>query len=292
MLLLALNAFALEPTPAADPPRHSLVHYGFVPGRVNPLGAAVTARVAGRRSLQPANSGVLQRDTWIDLGLETTIAPNAVMGGPVLRVKPLAVLEMTAAVEPSHHFGFLGSLIGYDSPNVNFADRVRKIRNRTGDTQSASGVRVTLQDTLQAAVGPIAVRNITTGVFWKVGIDEPYFYEAGRDLLQPNGGWTLTNDVDTFYLAGPVITGLRYTYSDSPVGTGGPGDRATHRLGPVLVLKLRDRGAAPVPIQHLTLFTLLQWHLRHPFRAGQSTSAAIPLFALALQWDGEVTRKR
>jgi hypothetical protein len=92
------------------------------------------------------------------------------------------------------------------------------------------------------------------------------------------------------YILDDWIVGARYSYADALYGTGGTGDQPGHRVGPLIAWRGVNRTGEQASIQHLTAFTLFQWHVSHPFRAGQVSSAGIPLFAIALQWDGEVWR--
>jgi hypothetical protein len=87
--------------------------------------------------------------------------------------------------------------------------------------------------------------------------------------------------------AGKVIAGVRYTYADALHGTGGPGDLPTHRVGPLFAYTFHDRPAG-TRFNRPTLLALVQWHAQHPWRAGARQTAAYPLIALALQFDGDL----
>ncbi|MCA9567372.1 MAG: hypothetical protein KC656_05995 [Myxococcales bacterium] len=278
-------ALAAEP----PPPDWSVVHGGFIGTRLNPLGLGYNGRLTVRRSLEPEDAGVLRRGTLFEFGLDGGTSPTFGTLGPMLRIKPLAVLETSVSLEATKYYGVLGAVMPFDAVDVDYSDPAIKVRKRAGDNVAAFGARLTVSNTLQAQVGRVAVRNITTAAWWKLGVDAVGFYEAGRDLLHPNGGWAVVDDVDVLVLEGPWIAGVRTTYADALFGTGGTGDQATWRAGPLVALKGADRRDAR-SIQHVTAFMLVQWHLAHPWRAGTTSSQALPLFALAVAWDGELWR--
>ena len=112
-------------------------------------------------------------------------------------------------------------------------------------------------------------------------------YDATQDLVLPDRGWAMINDLDLGAQAGKVIAGVRYTYADALHGTGGPGDLPTHRVGPLFAYTFHDRPAG-TRFNRPTLLALVQWHAQHPWRAGARQTAAYPLIALALQFDGDL----
>ena len=75
-------------------------------------------------------------------------------------------------------------------------------------------------------------------------------------------------------------------------GSGGPGDLATHRVGPLVAYTFHNRPSG-ARFDEPTLLLLVQWHAQHPYRAGQERNAGIPLIALAFQFQGDLwTSKR
>jgi hypothetical protein len=99
---------------------------------------------------------------------------------------------------------------------------------------------------------------------------------------------TLVNDLDVLYeapLAG-LYAGLRYSAGLPIYGPdNGSADRSTHRLGPLIAYRFFDRDGAL--FNQPTLAVVINWYLKHPYRAGQLQSAALPYAAIGFQTSGD-----
>jgi hypothetical protein len=262
------------------------MYNSFIAIRVNPLGLVQRLRGSYRRRLF-ANEGALFKGAWFDVGAETTLAPTFIAGGPRIEIRPLSILAFSATFEGMGYFGGLGAVMPVASTSSDYWEDT--LRDRWGENYATRGSRLTLTGTLQGKAGPVILVNTVTGL--RVDLDlkpgDTLSYDATQDLVLPDGGWAVINDLDVGALVGKSAFGVRYSYADALHGTGGPGDQPTHRVGPLFAWTFHDRPAG-ARFNRPTLLTLVQWHVSHPYRAGQERNAGIPLVAVALQFDGDL----
>jgi hypothetical protein len=272
--------------PALTVPRARVMYSSFTAIRVNPLGLVERVRFSYRHRLF-ANDGALFKGAWVDLGAELTVAPTFVSGGPRLEVRPLSILAFSATLEGMGYFGALGAVMPIASTSSSHWEDT--LEARAGENYAARGTRLTLAGTLQGKAGPVILINTVTGLRVDLNLrpGDTLSYDATQDLVLPDGGWAVINDLDLGALVSKAAIGVRYTYADALHGTGGPGDQPTHRVGPLFAWTFHDRPAG-ARFNRPTLLTLVQWHVSHPYRAGQERNAGIPLVALALQFDGDL----
>lgn len=299
-LLAVLAALLLTPAaarpppagPAEAPPTGRVVYSTFFAIRYNPLGLTGRLRTGYRHRLFESDN-VLLSDAWVEAGADLTVTPTYVAVGPRLEVKPLAVLIFGVTYEYIGYFGVLNALMPFSSTQADYWEDTLDELGAAGRNVSSSGGRLLLDATLQGKAGPIVIRDALRGTLLHMALPEgdTMFYDATTDLLLPNRGWGLTNDLDVFGLVGKAIVGARYSYADALHGTGGPGDLPTHRLGPAFAYTFHDKGLQ-ARVNKPTLLVLAQWHLTHPWRAGQRQHQAIPLIALAVTWEGQLWRSR
>jgi hypothetical protein len=272
--------------PAVSAPRARLMYSSFTAIRVNPLGLVERVRFSYRHRLF-ANDGALFKGAWVDLVAELTVAPTFVSGGPRLEVRPLSILALAATFEGIGYFGVLGAVMPIASTSSSHWEDT--LEARAGENYAARGTRLTLAATLQGKAGPVILVNTVTGLRVDLNLrpGDTLSYDATQDLVLPDGGWAVINDLDLGALVSKAAVGVRYTYADALHGTGGPGDQPTHRVGPLFAWTFHDRPAG-ARFNRPTLLTLVQWHVSHPYRAGQERNAGIPLVAVALQFDGDL----
>ncbi len=261
--------------------------------RYNPLGLIERVQFSYRHRLFQ-NDHALFRGAWVDLGAEVSLAPTYLSGGPRLEIRPLSILGFSVTYEAIGYFGVLDAVMPMESTQQSYWETELSARGQQGDNQSGTGSRLTLSGLLQGKVGPVILRTQVSAlrVELPLGGGATMMYDATQDLVLPNGGWAILNDLDFGAQIKKVLVGARYSYADALHGTGGPGDLATHRVGPIFAYTFHNRPSG-ARFDEPTLLLLVQWHAQHPFRAGQERHVGIPLIALAFQFQGDLwTGKR
>ncbi|MEW5738396.1 MAG: hypothetical protein AB1938_05690 [Myxococcota bacterium] len=292
----ALLATLVVSSPAAaqmladqGPPQHRIVHKNTFALRYNPLGLLYSGNFTYRYRLYETPSVPL-RDNFVGGGVNIIASPAFIRVGPMIEVNPLTVLGLFATVQFVQYFGTFNLYQGFPSANSNFSDTA--LKQTPGTT--ANGWEVTIGANLQFKVGPIVVRSQARLLRPDMGTSDRIFYDQFYDLGVPNRGWFFTNDLDVVWqgLANKLIAGLRYTASApfyDPNKHVAPGERvpdnSTHRVGPFIgyTFKVEDGAKFNNP----TVFLLIQWFLKHPYRTGVDTSRALPLMGLGFQFTGD-----
>jgi hypothetical protein len=252
--------------------------------RVNPLGLQDMLRIGYRREF--SRPGRLFQDTYLLAGASVNLSPAFVRAGPHIEVQPLALFRLEAAYQAVGWFGVLDQLTPFPGSDVDFSDNALDALPE----QSAFGHLVMLGGRVQAAVGPVIVRNIVEFNWYDADLPtgSVAFYEQFWDRLVLDKTWMVRNDTDVIVQATPKIkTGVRYTYSDSFVGDGSSGDAPHHRVGPIFAYEFFDKPQG-TRFDKPTLFVLAQWWLAHPYRAGQQQPQALPLIAAGLTFEGDM----
>ncbi|MCA9712639.1 MAG: hypothetical protein KDK70_42820, partial [Myxococcales bacterium] len=179
-------------------------------------------------------------------------------------------------------------------------DRLDDSGDPAVDNYSIAGHHVTLSALLQAKVKNIAVRDNLK--FYYASYDlrdgDTVYYHQTLDILQPNDGWSLTNDLDVLYLfekgrANGLTLGARYTLTHAfyqakhfgPFETLSRPNGPTHRVGPALLYTFFDR--PDLRFNKPTLIVLAQFWAAHRYRTGADVSAAVPYFVLGFRFQGE-----
>ncbi len=274
-------------------PKHRVYYTNLFTGRVNPLGLQNIFRIGYRGRLLDRD-GLLFGDTYGWVALSTVITPAFARGGVHLEVSPIALLKLSATWEGGAYFGSFSQLQSWEGTNVDYSDPVINQRDEDGESYSTWLSLLTLSAVLQAKAGPIALRNTLTFQRWDVGLrdGDRVFYEQTSDLLVRSGGYLVQNDLDVIGVVGPARIGARYTYADSfHEQEGGPGDQPLHRLGPLFAYSFKSRKTEP-GFASPTLLLITQWHISHPWRAGQVSSQGFPLIILGFAFTGDVLRPK
>lgn len=284
-----------QPAPAARPahtltwqPRARVVHSSFLALRVNPLGLVERVRFGYRHRLFEKD-GALFVGAWADIGAEVTLAPTYAAGGVRLEVRPLSILGFSATYEFIGYFGALNAIMPIGSSQDDYWETTISERGARGEHYAAVGSRLTLSALFQIKVGPVIVRNSVSALRVDLGLNDgdSLMYDATQDIVLEDGGWAILNDLDVGAIIKKSAFGVRYSYADSLLGTGGPGDLPMHRVGPLFAYTFKDKPSG-ARFNKPTLLVLLQWYPQHPYRAGQRQSAGIPYAALAFQFEGDL----
>ena len=224
-------------------PRHRFIWRNLFAGRLNPLGLINRFEMGWRVQLID-KPGKIYRDSQISVLLHTAVSPAFTHVGGRIEVQPLTVVRLgvTYAFMGSH--GIFDFVQPFDDPNAEFDDTT--LDDRKDLNMATTGHYLEPGVLLQAALGPVAVRNETKGYYRRVGgvAKGGYFWDPSLDVLYANNRWALTNDADLFYLFDFGLTaGARYTlthvfYSGNVDLDGPAGDNVTtHRVGPAILYK-------------------------------------------------------
>ncbi|MBI5507947.1 MAG: hypothetical protein HY903_04230 [Deltaproteobacteria bacterium] len=284
---------APEDAPPTTTPQNRLMYETRDVARLNPKGLQIELIGSYRRRLSDSDA-LLWRDTFVDVGAILGVTPAFGKAGAVVRVRPLAVLELGAQYEWLTYFGTFGFFQSFPSAAGDFSDP--ELARRSKDDKlsyKTSGTQLTLSGLLQAKLGKIAVRN--NARFYRFDMkthsDDPAFYDMIIDLLVPNHGWAMTNDLDVVYMSDTGLTaGIRYTASRALYR--GAADRktdagaATHRAGPLAAYTFFDEPGGR--FNKPSVFVASAWWLAHPYRAGKVSSQAFPCLVLGFAAQGDL----
>ena len=288
LVLLGSNSLAEGPTgdtPEIPARRLNIDH--FIGGGVNPMVAEYRMHINYRQRLGQSED-LLWRNTFLSLGGHVRLNPAYSAVGPMVEWQPMAIFNLKALVDAYGFFGTAGMLQSFRSPLDDYSDAVQRARTEALDTYGTIGWHAMVQPTLQAQVGPVAIQNVFTVDYWDMRLrgGDTLWYDAGPDTLLPGRGWTLTEEVNLVYLAGPLTVGATMRYllplydaeHFRPGEDTGAVDNTNLRLGVLAAYTFHDGGYSA--FNHPTAFVTATWHLRHRYRTGVETTQALPFVGL------------
>ncbi|MDB4928349.1 MAG: hypothetical protein JWM10_833 [Myxococcaceae bacterium] len=275
--------------------------------RLNPLGLFDDLRVGYRHRIfdRPANP-ILLRNTYWGVAGSLAASPGFVRGGAAVEFAPLAMLNFSAAFERVQWFGTFNFVQSYASANEGFSDAAIRERARVdpASAEAAGGWMLTLQGIVQAKVGDLAIRNTTRGVWNSLSLrqDRPVFYDSFYDVMSPDGGWVVTDDLDLIYQntemgfnVGARFTAVVPLYEQRSWGQDGialPGAGAdngpTLRVGPLVSYTFREGRHSFFNAP--TVFVLAQWWLTHRYRTGgcdECIPQGLPMIVVGFAFRGD-----
>lgn len=276
-------------------PPNQLYYQTTTVARLNPLGLINFSQFTYRRRLFLSNS-IFTRDNYIGIGVVPTISPAFGRIGAQLEFQPLPFLRFWATYEFVGYFGSFDYMQSFASANEDYSDSDLDDL----DPYSMTGTQLTLSGTLQAKVGPLAVRSVlrATRPDYDLRGDDPVFYDILYDSMIENENWFFNNDFDLLYLHQDRFTvGIRYTwtrafFSGDAFGTDDcmmiecRNDVITHRIGPIFAYthfkEYKARYNGP------TFLVALNWWLKHPYRTGQDVSQAFPYVIVGFSFSGDL----
>ena len=158
------------------------------------------------------------------------------------------------------------------------------------------GTQWNLGADLAVRVGPIGARNQTRVSRPQLSLRpaDRVFYEQQTDQLVPNNGWVLNNDLDVAWFSDfGLFAGVRGNiaqafFTEAHVETAAELQQAQGtqaRVGPVIGYTFFENEGAIVDKPTVVLIT--NWWVVHRFRAGQESSQALPMLALAFTMNGD-----
>ncbi len=296
--LLAILLFADVASAQYGPqPPNQMYYQSVTVARLNPLGLISFSQFTYRRRLFQSNS-IFTRDNYIGIGIAPSVSPAFGRLGAMLELQPVPFLRFWAMYELVGYYGTFQFMQSFDSPNAEYSDSTLDDLEETGTNYGLLGSQLTLSGTLQAKVGPAAVRSVlrATRPDYDLRDGDSVFYDAFYDTLVADRGWMLNNDLDVLILPRDQWTiGVRYTWnrsffreSDYPAGEmDRRGDIVTHRVGPILAYthfkEYKARFNGP------TVLLVLNWWVKHPYRTGEDVHQAIPYVLLGFAFRGDLT---
>ena len=285
-----------SPTAKAPTPRHTWVYKNLFAARYNPIGL-VNEFSTGWRMQLFTKPGALYADSFVAAKLHTFLTPAYVRIGPRLEIQPLAVLNLSATYDYSRYLGTFDQIQSFDTATAVHSDSELARLADAGGNYTTGGHLVTLAALFQAKVSKFAMRDNLR--FYYIDFDlrdgETSYYDQTLDMLTPNKGWSLTNDLDALFLTDfGLKIGARYTlthafYQQKHFLPGEPISKPngpTHRIGPALLHTFYDKPERR--FNKPTLIVLTQWWARHRWRTGADTSAALPYIVLGFLFEGQL----
>ncbi|MFT5358385.1 MAG: hypothetical protein ACI9KE_005623, partial [Polyangiales bacterium] len=253
-----------------------------------------------RFRLFESESDILKQN-FVGIGLTGAASPAWGRFGVLAEVQPLTILRLYAQYEFIGNFGTFDLFASFPSATSDFSDSAIDERTDQEGTEAyaTTGALLTLGATLQLKVGPIAVRSLFRAVHTNYDTREGdrVYYDQIYDMLMPDDGWMVVNDLDVFLVLEPgsyqLAVGGRWTYSHSFYREGDHFDAGEnvpnndiHRVGPIVAWTLnQDPGAR---FDRPTLILLMQWHAKHRWRTGEDVSTALPYIGLAFSFQGDL----
>lgn len=281
-------------------PEISLAYNNFTAARVNPLGLIDFFRLTLQLRMFESESALLTQN-FIGFGFSGAITPALGKAGGIIEIQPLTVLRLWARYMFVGYFGTFDLLASFEDAESNFRDsnlsdpEPDPVTGNTPTTGLAtSGSELTLGADFRLKLGPVAVRNFTR--LYRADMDLPsgetVFYDQLYDMLMPDEGWMLTNELDGLYVTDfGMIVGARWTYAkpfyeERQSRRSSPRNNDLHRVGPLIAYVFEKNLGSR--FERPTLLLLAQWHIEHQYRTGEDVSQAVPYLGLAFQFTGNL----
>jgi hypothetical protein len=285
----------LPPPPAQRLPPTVIYDNVFI-GRINPLGVADELRVRFRMGLY-GHPHLALSDNFFGVVGSMFLTPSQIRPGIGVELQPLSVLHFYVGYEPIIHFGDLGALHSYNSPNADFGSDAFATSPPygPGDTYAATVHQVMLSMLFQMAIKWFAFRSMLRGTYINAGLrpGDTVFYDPIYDILLPREGWMLHNETDALYRSKfGLIVGIRLAITTTwyPATAFLPGESTQNnnvpiiKLGPLVAYtffeKRYKRFDAP------TLFLSLGWYLMHRYRTGELVNQGVPQIIIGFAFKG------
>ncbi|PTL81265.1 hypothetical protein [Vitiosangium sp. GDMCC 1.1324] len=280
------------------PPQHRVVHRNTFALRNNPLGLLYEGRFAYRFRLYESESQAL-RDNFVGIGLAPGGSPAFARVGAYVEFQPATVLGFWAVYEYVGYYGTFNLFQSFPNASSDFSDTTIQARGGLPKddplrSYPTSGTQLTVGTNLNLKAGPIVLRSQARLVRpdFKVRAGDSVFYDQFYDLLMPNQGLAVFNDLDLLYQTDfQLMAGLRYHvgvpfYSNEQLPPGSTVKNSVQRLGPFLAYRFKDEDGAAFNQPSLAL--VVNWYLQHRYRTGADSSAALPYLALAFNVVGDL----
>lgn len=282
--LVAAVAVASLPSPAAaqtaggDAPLATATtvkgkggwHVGLIfESRFVPIGAAIRSDVTWRVPLWRAHDHLLLNGTYVEAGFTGQLSPGSAHPGLMLKVAPVAPLELRVQGQQLRYFGNFGSLAEYEGLDADWSPDQRREAWDEGLGRHETGYKFSLEAVLKAKAGPM-VALVEAKHMW-VGIPDVAagnaWYESSSDLLVAREDVIETLNANLLYLwfgdpSGDafLMTGVRYE--------GWRTFETAEQRQFVTLAGLYRPGWSALRAEHLTFAGLVGVYVDDPYRVG------------------------
>ncbi len=278
-------------TASAQDSPHYLGYKSLTAARLNPLGLVEALTLDYQYRLFKSDNPI-SKTNFAGVYLQPILSPAYARLGAGIAIQPLSIARIDVRYQYISFFGNFDFMQSF--PQAEGADWSDTNLGELSDAETnygTSGTQLQIGLLLQAKVGQIAVRNQLRVNQYDLDLrdGDTVWYDPLLDALMPGSGWAINDDFDVLYLAHPkFIAGVRYTittafYDEEPEDDD---NNPIQRIGPLLSYTISQNPGEFVDT--MSVFTLIQWHLSHPFRTGEDVSQAVPYFAFGLNVTGSL----
>ncbi len=295
-LVTAAPSLRASPPEVPPTPEMQIFYSNLSVLRLNPLGLQNQFELDLRHRLYEPGDSLLLSQNFAALTVSSVLSPALARLGVAAKLQPLAVLKLEARWDYLSYFGNFGLIQSFDDPNADFSDDALEAGEEAGLNYATDGWQLTLDAELRARLGPVILRNRFKAGYLEVDLkgDDTVFYDQFADAMLPGQGWFFTNDLDVLYqVSSRLIIGVRHSYMDVAypdsafAGETRETDSVpTQRLGPLIAYSFFDEPGES--FNRPTILLLANWYLDHRYRAGQTSSQALPYIALGFAFSGDL----
>lgn len=192
-MLLATGTVASGSEPEL-PPAERVVFDTTVMGRANPIGVNAQGRLTYKQRIGH-DPDLLWRTRFWSVSGSAGINPANWTATLAAEVEPIAILQLRLQYEARGFFGTFNNVLSGASAALRITDKDIEQAGARGDTAPAAVHALTVQPTLQAALGPVAVQEIVAVTYngWSVPEDRIGVYDPALDMLVPAQGLLLSH---------------------------------------------------------------------------------------------------
>lgn len=310
-LALALFVATLPQTASAQfgpPPEQQVYYSNTTVLRYNPLGLITFGEFSYRHRLFEAADSAILRNNFISAGVGYALSPGFGRVGPRIEVQPLSILSLWASYQLVGWFGSFDYLTSYtdveQAQTEGYSDTAVDLQAQNSENYAVAGSQLWLGGTLRMKVGPVALINAFRATRYDYDLREgdQVFFDIFFDTLAADESWTVSNDLTVMavldnVLPGVLLAGARWTHTQSfypddvrgldMVGMPNTTERIPmDRIGPFFGYRVFQHDQAR--FNGPTVFAMLQWHVRHPYRTGQDVTQALPYILAGFSFQGDM----
>lgn len=252
---------------------------------VNPLGLIQIGTFTASHELYESENPLFATN-FVDASAIVASTPAYSIVGAQLQLQPLSILRLRARIEGLGYFGNFDHVQSFEDLDVDFSDSALA---RNEDHAATVGMRFTGSALLQAKFGKVAVRAHLQAATMTLDLatNKRVFYSPYFDHILESGNWIYVSDADLLWVEERVVVGIRHTamvaqFSQDLAASDPNGP--THRVGPLIVWKVRD--AEGETVDAMNLIFLANWYLVHTNRTGYDTPQWLPYLGIAFSFEG------